>query len=92
VAEHLKQIHEKLGSGIAIVALQKDPKAAQGRGGTFSLEKPRLYLNIDAGKITIRKAKNWTNPEQNPNGLTMDFKIVGGCKFMPLGMWYRDTV
>jgi len=91
VGDALKQIHDKLRGGIAIVALQKDPKAAQGRGGTFGLEKPRLYLNIDAGKIVIRKAKNWTNPEQNPNGLVLNFKLVGGCKFIITNDWHKDT-
>jgi len=90
VADYLKQIHDKLDGGIAIVALQKDPKAAQGRGGTFGLEKPRLYLNMDAGKILIRKAKNWTHPEQNPNGLVLNFKLVGGCNFHITNDWHKD--
>jgi hypothetical protein len=90
VAEYLKQIHDKLDGGIAIVALQKDPKADQGRGGTFGLEKPRLYLNMDAGKIKIRKAKNWTHPEQNPNGLVLNYKLVGGCKFIVTSTWHQD--
>jgi hypothetical protein len=90
VAEYLRQIHDKLDGGIAIVALQKDPKAPQGRGGTFGLEKPRLYLNMDSGQILIRKAKNWTHPEQNPNGLILNYKIVGGCKFIITNDWHND--
>jgi hypothetical protein len=90
VSEYLKQIHDKLAGGIAIVALQKDPKADQGRGGTFGLEKPRLYLNMDAGIIKIRKAKNWMNPEQNPNGLVLNYKLVGGCKFIITNNWHPD--
>jgi len=90
IAEYLKQIHDKLNDGIAIVALQKDPKARQGRGGTFGLEKPRLYLNMDAGKVQIRKAKNWTHPEQNPNGLALNYKIIGGCKFVITENWHKD--
>ena len=90
VAEYLKQIHDKLDGGIAIVALQKDPKADQGRGGTFGLEKPRLYLNMDAGIIKIRKAKNWTHPEQNPNGLVLNYKLVAGCKFIVTNNWHQD--
>jgi hypothetical protein len=90
VAEYLRQIHDKLADGIAIVALQKDPKAPQGRGGTFGLEKPRLYLNMDSGQIVIRKAKNWTHPEQNPNGLILNYKIIGGCKFIITDDWHND--
>lgn len=89
VAEYLKQIHDKLSTGIAVVALQKDPKADQGRGGTFGLEKPRLYLNLDAGKITIRKAKNWSDPSVNPNRLELKYKIVGGCKFFVTEGWEK---
>ena len=89
VAEYLRQIHDKLAGGIAIVALQKDPKADQGRGGTFGLEKPRLYLNIDPGKLTIRKAKNWAKIDINPNGLEINYKIVGGCKFVVTNNWHE---
>jgi len=89
VSEYLKQIHDKLSTGIAIVALQKDPRSDQGRGGTFGLEKPRLYLNLDPNKITIRKAKNWTNPNINPNRLQLDYKIVAGCRFIIDRDWYK---
>lgn len=92
VAEYLKQLHDKLAGGIAIVALQKDPKAPQGRGGTFGLEKPRLYLNMDSGQIAIRKAKNWTRPDQNPNGLVLNYKIIGGCKFLITQDWHQGNL
>jgi len=29
---------------------------------------------------------------ENPNGLKVDFKIAGDCKFMTQGLWYGDTV
>lgn len=89
VAEYLKSIHEKLHSGIAIVALQKKRNAELGRGGDFGLEKPRLYLSMDPGKVTIQKAKNWTDPEVNPNGLVLNFKLVGGCKFIVENDWHK---
>jgi hypothetical protein len=53
-----------------------------GRGGSFSLEKARLYLSMDAGMTTIVKAKNWVNPLVNPNKLKINYKIVNGCKFI----------
>lgn len=90
VAEYLRQIHDKLASGICIVALQKKRNAELGRGGDFGLEKPRLYLTMDAGKLTIQKAKNWTNPEVNPNRLVTKFKIVGGCKFIVSEDWHKE--
>jgi len=80
VAEYLREIHDKLNNGIAIVALQKKRNADLGRGGEFSLEKPRLYLSMDTGKMTIQKAKNWATME-NPNRKFIKFKIVKGCQF-----------
>ena len=89
VGEYLKAIHEKLQSGIALVALQKKRKADLGRGGDFGLEKPRLYLTMDSGKLMIQKCKNWANPEVNPRGLTIEFKLVGGCDFHKTQDWYK---
>jgi hypothetical protein len=90
VADYLKQIHDKLSSGIAIVALQKKRGAELGRGGDFGLEKPRLYLSMDASRLTIQKAKNWADPEVNPNGLVLDFKIVNGCKLIVTNDWHKE--
>ena len=88
VGEILRQVHDNLGRGLAVVALQKDSKARVGRGGEFSLEKPRLYLSIDSGLLRIIKAKIWgpkAKAEQvNPNGKEYRFKLVGGHKFMEL--------
>jgi len=89
VADYLRQIHSKLASGIAIVALQKKRNAELGRGGDFGLEKPRLYLTMDAGKLTIQKAKNWADSQVNPNGLVLNFKIVNGCKFIVIDTWHK---
>jgi hypothetical protein len=89
VADYLRAIHEKLSSGIAIVALQKKRGAELGRGGDFGLEKPRLYLSMDTGKLTIQKAKNWAVPHANPNGLVCEFKIVNGCTFIVTQDWHK---
>jgi hypothetical protein len=90
VADYLRQIHDKLSSGICIVALQKKRNAELGRGGDFGLEKPRLYLSMDKGKCTIQKAKNWVNPEKNPNGMVINFKVVSGCKFIITNDWHEE--
>jgi hypothetical protein len=96
VAKHLTDIHNKLDGGVCVVALQKDPKAGLGRGGTFSLEKPRLYINLDAGyptaTATIVKCKNWMNPLVNPNGLSVGVKIIGGgATISKEGEWQRTA-
>lgn len=82
VADYLKAIHEKLGTGIALVALQKKVGARLGRGAEFSLEKPRLYLSMDNSKLTIIKAKNWHDKTQNPNNRKWTFKLLAGCNFV----------
>ncbi|MFC1930449.1 hypothetical protein ACFLWE_00965, partial [Chloroflexota bacterium] len=89
VAEYLKQIHSKLGSGIAVVAIQKKRGAELGRGGEFSLEKPRLYLSMDSGSTTIQKAKNWVNPDVNPNKNIINYKIVNGSTFVITRPWHK---
>jgi hypothetical protein len=81
VAKYLKEIYERLSKGIALVAIQKNPGTDVGLGGYRGMEKPRLYINLEAGKAKIVKAKNWANPETNPNGLELQFKLIHGCKF-----------
>lgn len=85
VGGQIKDIHDRLGKGIVIIAIQKKKGAEFGRGGEFSLEKPRLYLTMDSGKLTITKGKNWADPEVNPNGLEWKFKLIGGARFMETG-------
>ena len=91
IADHMRQIHDRLDSGIAIVALQKKRGAELGRGGDFGLEKPRLYLSMDHGEATIQKCKNWVNHEENPNGMKLGFKIVAGCKFIITNNWHKES-
>lgn len=92
VAEVMLRIHERLKSGIAIIALQKDPsrrglpKKEFGRGGSFGNEKPRLYLSMDQGIIKITKAKAWRT-KQNPNGLFKTFKLIQGWDLMETSDW-----
>lgn len=85
----IRKIHDKIGKGIAIIALQKKNGATLGRGAEFALEKPRLYISMDNGRIEIVKAKKWANPEQNPNGLVREFKLAQGCHFHPVDRWMR---
>jgi len=91
VGSMLSEIFAKLRSGVAIVALQKDPKKEYAKGGYMSLEKPRLYMTVDNAYpghvLKIVKAKNWRDPLMNPNGMQMRFKIVNGCKLLPQGTW-----
>jgi len=90
IGEWLNNIHMKLKKGICIIAVQKQSstKGKQvdfGRGGEFTLEKPRLYLSMDRGKIKVVKAKSFRG--KNPNGLVREFKLVNGWVFIPKGDW-----
>lgn len=87
VAEHIKNVFEKLRAGIAIIAIQKNPGLTLGLGGARSLEKARLYLTMDSHILKIEKGKNWTEPTINPNGLSIRFKLVQGCHFIAEGKW-----
>ncbi len=87
VNTHLVAIGHKLGSGLAIVALQKKVGATYGRGQEFGLEKPRLYLSMDEGKLQIVKGKSWATNKVNPHGLCIKFKIIDGCQFQATSEW-----
>ncbi len=89
VNEHLTAISHKIGSGLAIVALQKKIGAPMGRGQEFGLEKPKLYLSMDEGLLQIVKGKTWTDKTVNPNKLRVKFNITYGCHFEQEGLWYR---
>jgi hypothetical protein len=86
----IKEIYDKLRSGIAIIALQKNKGVDYGLGGMRSLEKARLYLTMEPHIIRIVKGKNWTSQE-NPNGLECRFKLIGGCKVVEESYWRKHT-
>jgi len=88
VNSHLTKYSHKIGSGLVVEAIQKKVGAQLGRGQEFSLEKPRLYLSMDKGKLTIIKGKAWANPKVDPNGLSVNFKITGGCQFEVSKAWH----
>ena len=92
IAKDIRAIHEKLKDGICIINLQKDPKAALGRGGEFSREKARLYINLDyveserATKFTITDAKS--PKREGVRGAFRYVKIINGCRFQPKDEWH----
>ena len=88
VSEYLSQIHKKLGDAICIVALQKDPQALYGRGGSFTQEKPILSVALDYGKATISKFKGEFRGE-NPRGKEYHFKLLDGCRIVKGSGWHK---
>lgn len=89
VNTHLTAIEHRVGSGLAIVALQKKMGAPMGRGQEFGMEKPKLYLSMDKGKLQIIKGKSWVKKDVDPNGLRISFNIIDGCQFETTGNWTR---
>jgi hypothetical protein len=90
VGRKIKEIHDRLNGGIAVIALQKNPGADTGLGGYRSLEVTRLALAIDSGVVKVSKAKNFRT-DRNPNGLKKNFKLVDGCKIIDKHGWFRET-
>ncbi len=90
IGEYLRAIHDKLKTGIAIIALQKPFGRDLGRGAEFSLEKPRLYVSMEKNQMKIIKCKNWRDSQKNPNSLTIDYKLVKGCQFISTSGWKRS--
>jgi hypothetical protein len=91
VGEEMKGIYDALGNGIAIIGLQKDWKTPLGRGGSFSIEKPRLYVTLtsnppDGNIAKIEKMKNWKT-ETSMNGKECNFKIRGGNQINRVTEW-----
>lgn len=83
---YIKDIFDRLKNGIAFILIQKNRDTDFGLGGMRSLEKARLYLAMEPGKLKIIKGKNWAS-EKNPNGMSIDFKLVNGCKFLNTSSW-----
>jgi len=94
ISGKLREIHERLGKGIAIIALQKSRGKTFGRGDTFSAEKPRLYLSVSndypGHRVEIAKVKGWPDGIENPNGLARKFKLVKGCRLIATTEWERE--
>jgi hypothetical protein len=91
VGEKIKAIHESLDGALAIIAIQRNKGSEFGLGGQRTMEKARLVINISPGTMQITKAKNFINPEINPNWMKANFKLVNGCQFTMQGSgWYRE--
>lgn len=89
IGKRIKEIHDKLDGGIAIICLQKNPGAEAGLGGFRSMEVARLVIALDSGRVKITKAKNYRS-EENPNGLIKTFKLVNGCQIIDKHGWHRE--
>ena len=92
MGQYIKDIHAKLKGAVAVIGIQKNANQDNGLGGFRSMEKARLAISMDNGKMKITKAKNFIT-DLNPNGLMADFKLVQGCNFVAQenngNVWYK---
>lgn len=83
IGEPIQQMASKLNEGILIVAIQKNPNVDVGLGGNRAMEKAKLVLSLDPGKIKILEAKNWADGIiTSPKGKSWTYKLVGGARFL----------
>jgi hypothetical protein len=74
LGEVLMKMKSKLDKGILVVSIQKDSQKELGMGGQWGEHLASLYITMDFGRLTVKKAKKWKG--ENPNGKTWGFDIV----------------
>jgi hypothetical protein len=85
IAKYIRQIHEAIKDGVCIIAVQKKRGEMLARGADFSMEKSRLYLNLDfleeqrCSKLTIVDAKSPKVPA-SLQGWSKRVKILNGAE------------
>jgi hypothetical protein len=88
----IKQIFDKLKTGVAILAIQKNPNVQTPLGGYRAMEKARLIVNLESdypGNVAeITKAKNWRT-ERNPRGMKKTFRLYDGINISETSGWER---
>ncbi len=88
--QYIRDIWDKLNAtGLAIIALQKDKGKDVARGGSPTMEKARLYVSLNHGEAKIIAGKNHAVRGINPRGMTKEYKVVSGCKFISNGDWAK---
>lgn len=95
VKQEINNICQTLKDGFCYAAIQKKRTSKNwkgdkvehelGYGQESTLERPILYLAMDIGKLKIIKAKSWVDHACNPNGMTWNFKLVKGARFIVEG-------
>lgn len=92
IGKSIKQIHDKLREGIAIIGIQMNEGDQLGRGGSFSKEVSRLYLSLDY-QADLRCTRFWIEEMKTPKteagyrGWHRYVKIVGGSRLSPMEGW-----
>lgn len=88
VGEYLHKIHENLGQGICVIALQKNPGSSTGRGGWHTIEKPELAIALDHGKAKVVKIREVSTDHENPIHKEYHFELKDGCQIIKKLGWH----
>lgn len=88
IGERIKEIFNRLKTGIVVLAIQKDSGKEFGWGGIASMHKSRLYINIDYETMTIKKAKNKRYMETSLRDKKIKFEINKGI-LEPKSEWFK---
>lgn len=80
----LRNIRDKLTTGIAIIMLQKPEGRDLPYGKDWAKQLPRLVVSMENGVIKILKGKSWAQREVNPDGMRWSYKLVNGEKFVSI--------
>lgn len=92
----IRQVHDALGKGIAIINIQKKSGQDMGRGGEVTSEKARLYISLSQltdhlgypiTRAKIVKCKVPRDFRRHPHGWVRDFRIHRGWDIEPIGEW-----
>jgi len=78
----LRELRDKLTTGICVVMLQKPEGRDLPYGKDWAKQLPRMVVSMEKGVLKILKGKSWVERDVNPDGLRWSFKLVGGEKFV----------
>jgi len=93
LSRYLREIHEALDKGIALVGLQKPYGRDIGYGKELGLQLPRLYVSLEykskekMSRATIVKCKSRKTTE-SMIGKVVDYKLYDAWKFEQIGAWH----
>lgn len=94
ITSQIRSIYDALGSGVAVIGIQKHTESDYARGGEGTSEKARLYLTLDSmglvgddgvSAIKVLNIKNWVR--KNLHWHELHFKIKHGAAIEPLSDW-----
>jgi len=90
LADYIKKIHGKLGEGIALVLVQRDPYKPYPTGGRAVRDFPRCVISLIKHQLKLEDVKSFYRTEWgNPTGLGIKYKHVNYCQFVEDSEWFE---